>query len=239
MNWSGVLDTPVVQKEVGAPKVYDLPAFDDYKDPKKMDVISKIAETSARDPRVATFAVKILREAGVKPREYKKQAAAILKWVQDPKNFFYVNEPDERLQEPLYSLKVRYGDCDDVSILVYALARSIRLPARLVISGINKHGKKVRYIQGDKHYPSGVAWAHIYLQIGDRPYGEPVWYFAEPTLQVPLGWDVVDNDASDLPELRGSFGVPETPTAPDYKKLALAALAGGVAVHLYHRWSRA
>jgi transglutaminase-like putative cysteine protease len=238
MNWAGALGTPVEQKEVGTPKVYDLPAFDYYKDPKKMDVISKIAETSARDPRIATFAVKILREAGVKPREYKKQAAALLAWVQNPKNFYYVNEPDERLQEPLYSLKVRYGDCDDVAILVYALARSIRLPARLVISGVDKRGKKVRYIQGDKHYPSGVDWAHIYLQIGDRPYGDPVWYFAEPTLQVPLGWDVVDNDASALPELRGSFGAPETPAAPDYKKLALAALAGAAAMHLYHKWAR-
>jgi hypothetical protein len=562
MNWSGVLGTPVEQKEVGTPKVYDLPAFDYYKDPKKMDVISKIAETAARDPRIATFAVKILRDAGVKPREYKKQAAALLSWVQDPKNFYYVNEPDERLQEPLYSLKVRYGDCfpastlllaeghellpikdvrpgmkiwgrdkwsvvegvadkgmlsvthillnngstlrltedhkvyvekcrahgvgcslrnpscasvgqerirvselredmvlitpesipfgtedmdpdrayveglylsdgsihhkytrkdgtrtaydfsiagrdgkpkeeqkravaaicdslgltyridhkeitvhgaewatrmlsmgtnapekrapsinlsrpaaeqllcgimadsglntsggltftstsprlalqtrllwkmfghacgyryvekhgglgkhpvhrinprlpgersakrlrvksisrevetlpcfdiqtddhyvyvpeadvtvsncDDLAILVYALARSIRLPARLVISGVNKQGKKVRYIQGDKHYPSGVEWAHIYLQLGDRPYGDPVWYFAEPTLRVPLGWDVVDNDASALPELRGSFGVPETAPATDYKKLALAALVGAAAVHFYY-----
>jgi hypothetical protein len=531
-----------------------------------MDVISKIAETAGRDPRIATFAVKILREAGVKPREYKKQAAALLAWVQDPKNFYYVNEPDERLQEPLYSLKVRYGDCfpantlllaeghellpikdvrpgmkiwgrdkwsvvegvadkgmlsvthivlnngstlrltedhkvyvekcrvhgvgcslrnpscesvgqerirvsdlreemvlitpesipfgseemdpsrayveglylsdgsihhkykkkdgtvsaydfsiagrdgkpkeeqkrdvaaicdhlgvpyrvdpkeitindsawaqrmltmgahapekralsinltraaaeallcgimadsgvntsggltftstsprltlqtrllwkmfghdcgyryiekhgglgkhpvhrinprlpssiksakrlrvkgivrevevahcfdiqtddhyvyvpeadatvsncDDLAILVYALARSIRLPARLVISGIDKKGHKVRYIQGDKHYPSGVDWAHIYLQLGDRPYGEPVWYFAEPTLRVPLGWDVVDNDASSLPELRGSFGAPDAVAATDYKKLALAALAGAVAMHAYYKWS--
>lgn len=206
MDWTTTLGTPVQPLPSDAPKVFDMPSFDHYQDPKKMDVISKIAENAGRDPRLATVAVNILREANVKPRDYKGQAAAILKWVQT--NIYYVNEPDERLQDPLYTLKVRYGDCDDESILVYALARSIRLPARLVISGVDKKGKKVRYIQGDKHYPSGVNWAHIYLQVGDRPYGQPVWYFAEPTLQVPLGWDVVGNDASMLPELRGAYGDP-------------------------------
>jgi hypothetical protein len=206
MDWTTTLGTPVTPLPVDAPKVFDMPSFDHYQDPKKMDVISKIAENAGRDPQLATVAVSILREAGIKPRDYKGQAAAILKWVQT--NIYYVNEPDERLQDPLYTLKVRYGDCDDEAILVYALARSIRLPARLVISGVDKRGKKVRYIQGDRHYPSGVNWAHIYLQVGDRPYGQPVWYFAEPTLQVPLGWDVVDNDASMLPELRGAYGDP-------------------------------
>ena len=209
MNWSGVLGTPVEQKEVGAPKVFDLPAFDYYKDPKKMDVISKIAENAGRDPRMATVAVNILREAKAKPRDYKAQAAAILAWVQ--KNVYYVNEPDERLQDPFYTLKVMYGDCDDLAILVYSLARSIRLPARLVISGLDKAGRKVRYVQGDRHYPRNVEWAHIYLQLGDRPYGQPVWYYAEPTLQVPLGWDVVDNDASALPEMRGQYAGTDAP----------------------------
>ena len=219
MDWTTTLGTPVQPLPIDAPKVFDLPSFDHYQDPKKMDVISKIAENAGRDPRMATVAVGILREAGVKPRDYKGQAAAILKWVQDPKNCFYVNEPDERLQDPFYTLKVKYGDCDDMAILVYALARSIRLPARLVISGIDKRGKKVRYVQGDKHYPPGVSWAHIYLQIGDRPYGQPVWYFAEPTLQVPLGWDVVDNDASVLPEMRGTFGEATTPAGGEERTI--------------------
>jgi hypothetical protein len=552
MDWTTTLGTPVQPLPIDAPKVFDLPSFDHYQDPKKMDVISKIAENAGRDPRMATVAVGILREAGVKPRDYKGQAAALLKWVQDPKNCFYVNEPDERLQDPFYTLKVKYGDCfpattlllaeghtlvpikdvvpgmkiwgrdrwsvvegvadkgvlpvthirltngstlrltedhkvyvekcrvhgvgcslknpscgsvgqerirvselregavlispdripfgtesmdagaayveglylsdgsiphkhtskragttraydfsiagrdgkpkeaqkhevasicdrlgltyrigpkdivvhgaewgtrmlamgkyapekralsinlqedaarellrgimadsgknttggvtftttsprlatqvrllwkmlgrtcgyryvenhgglgkhpvhrlnprltkedgatynekrlrvksisrevellpcfdiqtddhyvyvpeadttvsncDDMAILVYALARSIRLPARLVISGIDKRGKKVRYVQGDKHYPPGVSWAHIYLQLGDRPYGQPVWYFAEPTLQVPLGWDVVDNDASVLPEMRGTFGDVTTPAGGEERTI--------------------
>jgi transglutaminase-like putative cysteine protease len=242
MNWSGVLGTPVERKELDTPKVHDLPGFDYYRDPKKMDVISRIAENASRDPRMATVAVDIIRKAGVAPRNYKAQAAALLAWVQDPKNIYYVNEPDERLQDPFYTLKVKYGDCDDVSILLYSLVRSIRLPARLVISGLDRGGKKVRYVQGQRNFPSGVEWAHIYLQIGDRPYGEPVWYYAEPTLRVPLGWDVVDHDASQLPEMRGQFGAaPEdAPAASGFlsgfseRTKLVAALAAGALV--YHVW---
>jgi hypothetical protein len=227
MDWSGTLGTSVQKVDIGDPKVYDLPAFDGYQDPKKMEVISKIAENAARDPRMATVAVNILRAAGVKPRDYKGQAAAILKWVQNPKNVYYVNEPDERLQDPFYTLRVRLGDCDDVSILVYALARSIRLPARLVISGVDRQGRKRRYIQGDPNFPRDVQWSHIYLQIGDRPYGTPVWYYAEPTLQVPLGWDVVAGDAGALPEMQGQFAGTAQMSSGGAVGGATAAAAGG------------
>ena len=115
-NWSGVLGTPVKPLESGTPKVMDLPAFDGYSDPKKLDVISRIAEQAGRDPQLATVAVNILRQYRVPSRDYRGQAAALLKWVQQ--NIYYVNEPDERLQDPFYTLKVKYGDCFPASTLL-------------------------------------------------------------------------------------------------------------------------
>lgn len=61
--------------------------------------------------RISQLAVAILREAGVQPREYEKQAAALLRWVQDPENVYYINEPKERLQDPLYTIDKKLGDC--------------------------------------------------------------------------------------------------------------------------------
>lgn len=206
MDWSGTLGTPVRPLESGVPKVMDLPYFDGYRDPKKLDVISKIAENASRDPQLATVAVNIIRQAGVAPRDYVGQLRALLRWVQNPKNVYYINEIDERLQDPFYTLKVGYGDCDDLAILLYALARSARFPVRLVISGMTKGGRKVRHHQGERRFDPTVEWNHIYLQIGDRPYGEPVWYYAEPTLSVPLGWDVVAHSGDVLPEMSSSYG---------------------------------
>ena len=205
-DWASTLNTPARRLDLDNPKVYDLPAFDGYQDPKKLDVLARLAEQSGRDPALATLAVQIFRSYGVQPRDYKGQAAALLRWVQN--NIYYVNEPDERLQEPKYTLRVRYGDCDDMAILLYALARSVRLPAQFVISGVDKQGRKRRYHQIDKHFPPNVRWGHIYIAIGDQPYGEPTWWYAEPTLKnVPLGWDVVGANSNALPELR-AYGAP-------------------------------
>ena len=204
MDWAAALQTPVKPVELDKPKVYDLYQYDGYSDPRKLDVISKISEQYGRDPRLATLAVDIFRKAGIEPRDYKGQAGALLKWVQD--NIYYVNEPDERLQEPTYTLRVRYGDCDDMAILLYALARSVRLPARLVISGRNRSGRKMRYHQGEPNFPRDVSWSHIYLQIGDRPYGKPQWIYAEPTMKVPLGWDVIGANSNVLPEMNAYAG---------------------------------
>ena len=182
-----------------------MPQWDGYGDPKRLDVIARIAESRGRDPKIATLAVQILRNAGVKPRQFKKQAAALLKWVQD--NIYYANEPGERLQDPLYTLKVGYGDCDDMTMVLYSLVRSLRLPAKLVIVGADKRGRKVRWHQGDTTFPKGVDWSHIYMAVGDDPFNPKQYLYAEPTVQgAPLGWDVVNAKNFNIPELAGYSG---------------------------------
>jgi transglutaminase-like putative cysteine protease len=253
-DWASTLNTPARRLDLDNPKVYDLPAFDGYQDPKKLDVLARLAEQSGRDPALATLAVQIFRSYGVQPRDYKGQAAALLRWVQT--NIYYVNEPDERLQEPKYTLRVRYGDCDDMAILLYALARSVRLPAQFVISGVDKQGRKRRYHQIDKHFPPNVRWGHIYIAIGDQPYGEPTWWYAEPTLKnVPLGWDVVGANSNALPELRsyaGTEGVDMSDRIPgiaatvpgpssfwrDIAFTMVSAVAADIALSFYREWKK-
>jgi transglutaminase-like putative cysteine protease len=229
MDWGSYLGTPVARIFTDAPKVYDMPAFDGYGDPRKLEVISKIAENAGRDPKMATLAVSIFRQKGVKSRDYKGQAAALLKWVQE--NIYYVNEPDERLQEPNYTLKVKYGDCDDLVILLFSLCRSVRLPCKLVISGTDSTGKKYRYHQGDATIPPYVKWSHIYMMVGDRPYGPPKWLYAEPTLKVALGWDVVSANGNFLPEL--SYGTPGSIFS--FNSLATLAIGAVVGYHIAKR----
>ena len=196
-------------KPVGldGPKVHHLPQWGEFGDPKRMDIITRIATMRGRDPRIASLAVGILKEAGVQPRDYKGQAAALLDFVQH--KLYYVNEPGERLQDPTYTLKVGYGDCDDLVIVLGALLESVRLPWKVVISG-TKGRKKVRYHAGDK-FPGGEKkgynWSHIYLMVGNRPFTPSKWSYAETTVRgAPLGWDVVDGDASAFPELQPNYG---------------------------------
>lgn len=200
MNWTDQLGVPVTRLPADTPKVHQIEGWAAMSHPERLAVIQNIAETEGRKPELATFAVKILREYGVEARDFRGQAAAFLDWIQ--KNIHYVNEPDERLQAPSYTLRpeIMYGDCDDMIILFNALCTSVRLPTKPVIVG-KKRGKYVRYILGDpKGVPSGVAWTHVYGIVNVNPYGDK-WLFAEPTLKgVPLGWDIVSAGGR-LPEL--------------------------------------
>lgn len=182
--------------------VHHLPDWAMYDDPKKLQVLRKIAEMRGRDPRIAKLAVAIIKKAKVQPRDYKGQAAALLAWVQDPQNVYYVNEPGERLQDPIFTIKNGFGDCDDQNLVLCSLFESVKLPWKYVISGRSRtSGEKVRHIEGDK-YPQNCEWTHIYCMVGTPPFSPNVWYFCECTVQgVPLGWDVISGDHSFLPEM--------------------------------------
>lgn len=183
-------------------KVYHLPTWGRMEDPDRLKMLRRIALEAGRDPRIATVAIQILRANRIEPRDYTGQAQALLRFVQ--RRIYYANEPGERLQDPAYTLRVGYGDCDDMALLLAALCESIRLPWRFVISG--KRGNQiVRWMEGTPYRPA--MWAHIYLAIGNRPFKPTRWVFAEPTLRsVNLGWDVVaasKGGSQPLPELSG------------------------------------
>lgn len=190
---------------LGQPKLHHLPNWGSMSDVQRLRVIRSIAMQRGRDPRIITQAVDIIKAAGVPPRDYKEQAAALLKWVQNPKNIYYVNEPGERLQDPLFTLKAKLGDCDDMALVLCAFFEAVKLEWKLVLSGRQRvTNLKKRYVEGGP-MPAGVNWSHIYCCVGTPPFNPTEWYFCEPTVQgVPLGWDVIDGDHSMLPEMGGT-----------------------------------
>lgn len=208
-------------------QVYHLPAWKGMSDPARLGALRQIATEAGRDPRLATLAIQVIRRAGVKPRDYVGQARALLKWTQH--RIFYVNEPGERLQDPIYTLRVGYGDCDDMALLLAALCESIRLPWRFVISG-KRHGQIVRWMEGTPYLHA--SWAHIYLAIGDKPFRPSRWLYAEPTLRtVDLGWDVVSASKGGtvpLPELAGVEGAPASKSGDLWSDFTVANVVADV-----------
>lgn len=194
------LKTNTKELTLGSAKAYHLPDWHNLSHPQRLAVIRQIAMMRGRDARIARLVVKILRDDGARPRQYARQAAAILRWVQDPDNIYYVNEPGERLQDPIYTLKAGHADCDDQVLLLCSMFESVGLPWKLVLSGRGSQGK-TRYIEGQQ-VPPGVKWTHIYCMVGTPPFRPNQWYFCEPTVEgVPLGWDVVSGDHRYLPEM--------------------------------------
>ena len=177
--------------DLPAPKAYKLRDWNRWSEERKVKFIREMAEEAGRDPRIRQLAVSILQQAGAAPRDYPAQARALLRWVQQ--NVTYINERDEVLQDPSYTLRpdIMYGDCDDMTGLVGALFYAVRLDWRPVLSGHDRQGQKHRWIEGTPR-PKGVTWSHIYAVVGWPPFRPTMWAFAEPTVKnAPLGWDVV------------------------------------------------
>lgn len=213
MDIAGMNAVPV---DLDTPQVFHIPDWQTHGEAARLRVLREIALKAGRDPRIATLAVKIVRLAGAQPRQYERQAQALLRWVQH--RLFYVNEPGERLQAVEYTLRVGYGDCDDLAIVLAALCESIRLPWRYILSGRDSQNQSVRYVEGAHNNPTGVKWAHIYVEIGWPPFKPRVWKYAEPTMRgVPLGWDVVGarSGSHPMPEMGAVAAASDTVAAEE------------------------
>ncbi len=196
--------------------VYHLPQWGRAGDVGRVAILRRLTLPYARDPQIRQVAVGILRAARVAPRDYRGQAAAILRWLQNPQNVYYLNEPGELLQSPHRTLTSKQGDCDDLALLGAALLESIRLPTRFVLSGRGRNGRMIRWVEGTKP-PRGVRWSHIYLLVRPHPFNPAPLLAFEPTLPRPLGWDVTQHSQqgrSALPELGGAYGEGE-PVTPE------------------------
>jgi hypothetical protein len=233
---SNVVARPV---QLDAPRTYHLPRWGSMPDPQRLAFLRSVAVQRGRDPRIRQIAFRLV--AGIPERDYPRQAAAILKAVQPGGPLMaYVNEPGEVLQDPLYTLKVKAGDCDDAAILLASLFEAVRLPWRFVLSGraltvtdapTRPTGPRMRWVEGTP-YPSGrVKWGHIYVVVGWPVFNPRQWAWAEPTIRnAPLGWDVTSHVArtgqSALPELGAVQNPPVPVTAPAPAVTAGSAAAG-------------
>ena len=213
------------------PKIWAIDDWSSKSQVERMQFLRKISEHAGLNPTLATLAVDIFKKYNVSPRDYKKQAEALLHWVQN--NIYYVNEPRERLQEPTYTLRVGYGDCDDMTLLLAALCESVRLEYRFVLAG-KINGKVDRWIEGTP-YKEG-RWSHIYLIIGYPPFKPKKWVYAEPTIKTAkLGWDIVQakNGILNMPELGATISGEEFGVRliePPKKKTVLSEIGEGLSL---------
>lgn len=173
------------------PDVYEIKSWGWSSDRGKLRILRKIAKEYGRDPRLREHTVNVIRQAGAQARDYRSMAQAILSYVQN--NIYYVNEPGEQVQSPWYTIRKGFGDCDDMSVLMAAMAESIMLPWRFALAGKGFAGRNVKHYEGGP-MAWGGSYSHIYVQLGWPPIKPTTWMSAEPTIKgVPLGYDVVDH----------------------------------------------
>lgn len=94
------------------------------------DEIRKRIWQDCEDPRLRELAAHIIRKYDVKSRDPRTLARAFQQFAQQQVSFF--REFPEINAAPWVTAAWKLGDCDDKSRLIAALAKSFRIPVRLV-----------------------------------------------------------------------------------------------------------
>jgi hypothetical protein len=207
-------------QSVESPRFYALPDWARTHNRGRVAFIRELAKDFGHEPQMRWYTANMLRKAGVAPRDYPQMAKAILRHVQQ--NVYYTQEAGEQLQNPWRTLDQRNGDCDDQALLLAAMAESVGLPWVLALAGADSKGRPVRWTDGSKWVEAN--YTHIYPILGWPPNKPSHWAAAEPTLHVPLGYDVtihgMDFDHHGRPTPR--------PVQLDLDGIAVVGSAGGV-----------
>lgn len=142
-----------------------------------LDEMKRLVKEYKGSPKVRDKAVDITSGIPNDPRTglpnrraFDNIASAIYDWMKT--NIQYVRDPDgiEWLQTPLVTLKKKYGDCDDQSILAAALLSSIGVPTHFKV------------VKADPRKPE--AFSHVYLEY---QLNTGQWKPFDPTLHTQAG----------------------------------------------------
>ena len=132
--------------------------------------VGRLIREGAADFYVRQKAIDILLECGVPPKDYVGEINALFQWVQ--RHVRYTKDPFqvEVLHSPRRMLELRAGDCDDMTILLGSLVKSIGHPVRLVLTGPNPRRPDL--------------FSHIYLEA--QCQGD--WIPLDATMPFDMGW---------------------------------------------------
>jgi transglutaminase-like putative cysteine protease len=137
---------------------------------KTVELIAYLVRAGAKDFGVRQTAIEILRRCGIRPKNYLGEIRALFEWVK--RNVRYTRDIHrvELLHTARRMLELRAGDCDDMTILLSAMLKSIGHPVRLVLVGFNPMKKRL--------------FTHIYLEV----FYKGRWIPLDATVNRPMGW---------------------------------------------------
>jgi hypothetical protein len=158
-----------------------------------IQVMRKLVDQAVSDPSFIRFASDIVRS--VPAFNDLAEASALYEWVK--RNIRYTKDPvtKEKLYPPQELLKIRAGDCDDISMLLGALGIAIGYPARLAtISADPTQPNEFSHVYVELEVPPGSGyWLPLDAARLDSQFGvEPPMYFRKRV------WSLTDNSFQDL-----------------------------------------
>jgi transglutaminase-like putative cysteine protease len=137
---------------------------------KTVELIADLVRAGAKDFCVRQKAIEILRQCGIRPKDYLGEIWALFEWVKCNVRYTRDIHRVELLHTARRMLDLRAGDCDDMTILLCAMLKSIGHPVRLVLVGFNPRKKNL--------------FTHIYLEV----FYKGRWISLDATVNRSMGW---------------------------------------------------
>jgi len=156
-------------------------------------IMRQLVDDAVSDPQFIRFATDVVRS--VAAFDDIGEVQAIYNWVS--RNIRYTKDPvtKEKLYPPQELLKIRAGDCDDISMLLGALAIAIGYPARLITVGVNPQApQEFSHVYVEAEAPAGSGnWIALDAARYGAQFGlEPASTFRK------RAWSLVDDSYQDL-----------------------------------------
>jgi hypothetical protein len=194
----------------------------------------QLVDEALHDPSILRLAKDIIRS--VPAFDDFSEARALYDWVRQ--NIRFTKDPvnKETLYPPAELLKIRAGDCDDISMLLGTLLMAVGYPARLMTVAANGDEFSHVYVEGQIN----GEWIPMDPARSDSQFG-----VAPPAFTRARWWSLTDSSQGDLrgllgnyPRFRshvsgmGSYGRVRTmgdPASGDFTSSSLATITQGTA----------
>jgi hypothetical protein len=152
-----------------------------------IDHMRSLVDEALRDPSILRLAKDIVR--GVPAFDDFSEAQALYNWVRA--NIRFTKDPvnKETLYPPAELLKIRAGDCDDISMLLGTLLMAIGYPARLMTVAANGDDFSHVYVEGQIN----GEWIPMDPARSDSQFG-----VAPPAFTRARWWSLTDSSQGDL-----------------------------------------
>lgn len=160
-------------------------------------LMRNLVDQALSDPEFIRFAVDTVRH--VPAHDNLSEIAAIFNWVQS--NIRYTMDPvtKEKLYPPQELLKIRAGDCDDVSMLIGAMALALGYTARLVTVSTSPDASEFSHVYPEVEIAPGAGqWVALDVARPNSYLGrQPEVYFRRRE------WSLIDGSYKDVKGLSG------------------------------------
>lgn len=173
---------------------YRVPLADGYAGTEQtVKLMRRLIDQALNNAQFVRFAVDLVRD--VPQYDDFGEVFALFSWVQ--RNIRYTKDPvtKEKLYPPMELLNIQAGDCDDIAMLLGALAIAVGYPARLVTVAANANWPDdFSHVYTEVEAPPGSGkWIAVDAARPNAAFGlEPAVYFRK------RAWSLTDNSSQDV-----------------------------------------